>query len=58
MLLGRRYGWAWTVTLAGRVEAISGRGYERSARAGHAFDLFLAGLPSAAAPPPPAPWTG
>jgi hypothetical protein len=51
VLLGRRYGWGWTVTLDGEVEAISGRGYERSARAGHALHLFLAGLPSAAAPP-------
>ena len=52
VLLGRRYGWGWTVTLAGEVEAISGRGYERSGLAGHALHLFLTGLPSAAQAPP------
>lgn len=45
--IGRRYGWGWTVTLGREVEAISGRGYERSGHAGQALHLFLAWLPAA-----------
>lgn len=45
--LGRRLGWTWTLSVAGAVQAVSGRGYERVGVATQALAAFVTGLPEA-----------
>jgi hypothetical protein len=43
----RAAGWVWSLRVGNELAAVSGRGYERSALAGQALELFLVDLPLA-----------